>query len=263
VLLPNTSADQAEAICSRIQAAADNSGDRPVRLSISTGCATKYEEDQNILEILREAEDYMYRHKSMNTKSSRSALVTSLQRTLEEKSHETQQHAENMRNLAVALGKKCRITERDSNELALLAILHDLGKVAIPEQILTKTGPLTDEEWQIMRKHPEIGHRIALASPDLVAVADGILSHHERFDGAGYPRGLKGTDIPLSARIVAIVDTFEAMTSDRPYRKGVSVAEALEEIHACAGFQFDPKLVTLFLEMMQESEAASTTEESP
>ena len=144
------------------------------------------------------------------------------------------------------------MVEREINEISLLALLHDLGKVAIPESILRKPGPLSPEEWKIMSKHPEIGHRIALASPDLVAVADGILSHHERWDGEGYPRGLKQEEILLAARIITIVDSFEAMTGDRVYRKGMSVEQALVEIADCAGSQFDPQLAKEFLQMMNE-----------
>lgn len=252
MILTNTTQEQVEAVCSRTACSSEEGFDAPIALSIALGYATKTTLDQDIMDVLKEAENDMYRHKSTNAHSSRSALVTSLQRTLQEKSHETEQHARNIQTLAMNLGKRLCLVEREINEISLLALLHDLGKVAIPESILRKPGPLSPEEWEIMSKHPEIGHRIAIASPDLVAVADGILSHHERWDGGGYPRGLKQEEILLAARIVTIVDSFEAMTGDRVYRQGMSVEEALVEIANCAGTQFDPEIAKEFLQMMKE-----------
>jgi HD-GYP domain-containing protein (c-di-GMP phosphodiesterase class II) len=136
--------------------------------------------------------------------------------------------------------------------LALLAQVHDIGKVGIPDQILLKNGPLNEEEWKIMRKHSEKGHRIASASADLLGIADFILKHHERWDGSGYPLGLKGKEIPVECRILAIVDAFDAMTSDRPYKEPRSIGDAIEELKRCAGSQFDPELVTMFLSVLAE-----------
>jgi HD-GYP domain-containing protein (c-di-GMP phosphodiesterase class II) len=135
--------------------------------------------------------------------------------------------------------------------MELLCALHDIGKIGIPEQILDKPGPLTGDEWVEMRKHPEIGYRIAQASPELVSVAEGILCHHERWDGRGYPQGLKGADIPLLARILSVVDSFDAMTSDRAYRMAISREAALVEVEACAGGQFDPAICEAFVRMMR------------
>ena len=124
----------------------------------------------------------------------------------------------------------------------------------ISENILDKPGPLTDEEWQIMRRHSEIGYRIVASSPDLLDVAAGVLHHHERWDGTGYPFGLKGEEIPISARIVALADALDAMTTDRPYRASLSLREATVEIAAMAGTQFDPRLAQEFLTMLDEGE---------
>ncbi len=143
------------------------------------------------------------------------------------------------------------------SELELLSSLHDLGKIGIAEHILDKPGPLSREEWLEMRKHPEIGYRIAQASPELAAVAEGILCHHERWDGTGYPQGLRGDAIPLLARILTIVDSYDAMTNDRAYHKAVSESEALGEIVACAGRQFDPAICEKFLHIMQGGSPAS------
>ena len=136
--------------------------------------------------------------------------------------------------------------------MALLARVHDIGKLGIPDAVLFKPGPLSNEEWEIMRQHPEKGYRIALATPELAGVADLILKHHERWDGSGYPLGLKGEEIPLECRILAIMDAFDAVVNERCYRKAKTLAEAMEEIRRCAGTQFDPRLADLFLQMVAE-----------
>lgn len=132
------------------------------------------------------------------------------------------------------------------------ALLHDIGKLAIPDSILLKPGKLTEEEWAIMRKHPEYAYQMLYPIAYLRPALDIPYWHHERWDGKGYPRGLKGEEIPLSARIFAVVDAWDAMRSDRPYRKALSVEEALAEIEKGAGTQFDPKVVAAFLSLIRE-----------
>ena len=127
------------------------------------------------------------------------------------------------------------------------ALLHDVGKIGVQAQILRKEGPLTDDEWKIMRTHPVIGFEMLKDIPFLHPVLDVVLHHHERFDGSGYPSGLIGENIPLSARIFSVADSFDAMTNDRPYRKAFSQAEAVEEIQPCVNRQFDPDVVEAFI----------------
>ncbi|MEA1960530.1 MAG: HD domain-containing phosphohydrolase [Bacillota bacterium] len=134
-----------------------------------------------------------------------------------------------------AVGRHLKITARELDEMNVLAMLHDIGKVGIKESIMQKPGPLTAAEWDEMKKHPEIGFRIAQNMPELSAVGDYILSHHERWDGKGYPRGLKGLDIPVQCRILAVADAYDAMTNDRVYRKAIGKKEALEELKRIAG----------------------------
>ncbi len=140
------------------------------------------------------------------------------------------------------------------DELALYALLHDIGKVGVDDRILNKPGRLDEEEWEQMKKHSEIGYRIAASAMELSHVADYILSHHERWDGKGYPRGLAGEQIPLLSRLLAIVDAYDAMTEDRVYRRALSNEEALREIVRRAGTQFDPQLAARFVRMMRASE---------
>ena len=134
-----------------------------------------------------------------------------------------------------------------TDKLELLATLHDIGKISIDKSILIKPGKLNEEEWLEMKKHPGIGYRIAMASEDLKPIADGILCHHERWDGKGYPQGLSGADIPLLARVLSIIDAFDAMTNDRPYRKAMKKEHALSEIKLNSGTQFDPNISKIFL----------------
>jgi HD-GYP domain-containing protein (c-di-GMP phosphodiesterase class II) len=131
--------------------------------------------------------------------------------------------------------------------IARAAFLHDIGKMAIPDQILRKPGPLTDEERDVMRRHSEIGHGMLVRIPFLREAAEIVLAHQEAYDGSGYPRGLRGEEIPLGARIFAVADTLDAMTSDRPYRRALPISAAREEIQRCSGTQFDPQVVKVFL----------------
>jgi HD-GYP domain-containing protein (c-di-GMP phosphodiesterase class II) len=155
-----------------------------------------------------------------------------------------------MIELAHALGESQGLPVSELDRLSLLAILHDIGKATISEDILTKSGKLTEKEWEIIRNHPEVGSRITSASNEFASVSEEILSHHERWDGLGYPRGLKGESIPFLARIISIVDAYDVMIHDRPYRKTVSKEEALNEIERCAGTQFDPELAADFIRIM-------------
>jgi HD-GYP domain-containing protein (c-di-GMP phosphodiesterase class II) len=148
------------------------------------------------------------------------------------------------------MGRSLGLSEERLNDLQLLARFHDLGKVGIPDSILFKPGPLTREEFQEMKRHCEIGHRIALSLTDLAPIADFILKHHEHWDGRGYPLGLSGEDIPLECRILSIVDAYDTMTSERPYKGSVSHEDAIAELKRCAGTQFDPELVERFVALM-------------
>ena len=154
--------------------------------------------------------------------------------------------------LCTLTGESMGLAHEEIDKLHLFCMLHDIGKIGISDQILKKPGKLTDEEWEEMKKHPEIGYRIAMSSPDFANVAEFILSHHERWDGKGYPRGLKGESIPIHSRILAVVDAYDAMTQDRVYHKAISHQEAIDEIIRCSGTQFDPLVVKMFVREMQK-----------
>ena len=217
-------------------------------INISLGHATKEKADEDFEKIKKLAEDFMYKRKLLEHKSSHSVILSSIKATMYEKSHETQEHAERITYLSKELGRRLKLSLQGLDELELVATLHDIGKVGIDDRILNKSGKLSEEEWVEMKKHSEIGYRIAMSSPDLVPIAEYILCHHERWDGKGYPQGIRGEEIPLLSRIVTIIDAFDAMTEDRPYRKAMTADEAAAEIRNNAGTQFDPRLAKLFLE---------------
>ncbi|MBE3089361.1 MAG: HD-GYP domain-containing protein, partial [Actinobacteria bacterium] len=148
------------------------------------------------------------------------------------------------------LGRSLKLSENKLNELSLLSTLHDIGKIAIPDEILMKPGKLTEKEWDIVKRHPEVGYNISGSSPLLEPIADAVLTHHEWWNGSGYPQGLKGENIPLISRIISIIDAYDVMTHDRSYKKAISKKEALEELKRCAGTQFDSKLVKIFIQVL-------------
>ena len=249
--LPRAPVNDARKISERIEKAYRSELINDVPLSLSTGLAVKTSAEQKLSDLLREAEDNMYRDKLTESRSGKSAIVNSLLQTLAAKSFETEAHTHNMQEAANSIGKKLSLPHPERHRLSLLITLHDIGKINIPEELLIKKGPLSDAEWEIMKKHCETGYRVAKATESFAHVADDILAHHERWDGSGYPQGLKGDKIPLLARIAAIADAYEVMGHGRPYKKAMSRGEIVAEFKKCSGTQFDPELVELFLAIME------------
>ncbi len=255
VLVPQADQDILEKVVSRLRKSVEeyNNQENVWPLSLSIGFSVSSEDPGDLQELFREADNRMYRAKTQSKKSGRSAAVQALTRALEARDFLTEGHSERLQELVVTLAHSKDMAEAEINDLLLLAQFHDLGKVGIPDRILFKPGPLNDEEWQEMRQHSQIGYQIAQSVPDLAPIADWVLKHHERWDGEGYPSGLQGEEIPLPCRILAIVDAYDAMISDRPYRKGMSSEQAVQELRRCAGTQFDPDLVERFVQLLQPS----------
>ncbi|MGM0379760.1 MAG: diguanylate cyclase domain-containing protein [Bacillota bacterium] len=251
VLLPKTSKEEAENIHERIKNNCKKANKDPIKPSIALGCATKTNMNEDINIVLKKAEDKMYKNKVHESASVHNTILDSLITILRETTNETLEHSERLKKLAVDLGKKLDLSKHQLDVLSSLAALHDLGKIAISKDILQKPGSLTNDEWEEVKRHPEAGYKIANSSPKLSEIAQGILCHHERFDGNGYPQGLKGKKIPLMSRIITIIDSYDVMTNSRPYKEPISKKEALDELKRCSGSQFDPDLVELFIEIIK------------
>ncbi len=247
VLLPQTVGKDAEKIIERIKEKCNNVEDDFVQPSIAMGYSTKTNPEEEIREVLAKAEEGVYKHKLVEGKSIRSSIISSLEETLLEKDYETREHTTRVKNLVVKMGKALALPRNKIDDLILLASLHDIGKIAVPDSILLKKGKLNKEEWAKMKKHSEIGYRIAQSCPELISISEGILHHHEWWDGTGYPYGLKAEDIPLISRIISIVDAYDVMLHERCYKKAISKKEAIVELKRCAGTQFDPELVKIFI----------------
>jgi diguanylate cyclase (GGDEF)-like protein/PAS domain S-box-containing protein len=246
VILPNTDQNAAEEAVIRISKAVDdyNIINPTFPLSLSTGFATGEPPLQN---ILIEADNNLNRNKLHRSASAKSHLTTTLMTMLAERDFVTEGHAERLEKMAATMADAAGLSSRDKSDLILLAKFHDIGKVGISDKLLFKPGALTSRERDEMKRHSEIGYRISQSSPNLSHISNFILHHHEWWNGTGYPLGLKGEEIPLHCRILSILDTFDAMTSDRPYRKAEPTEEAISYIKKASGSQFDPSLVEIFL----------------
>ncbi|MDP3011564.1 MAG: diguanylate cyclase, partial [Candidatus Hydromicrobium sp.] len=250
ILLPKTSITDSEEIVQRIKKECKKLIIQKIPLSLSIGIATKIEVGQDMDEIIIEAESNMYKNKLVEKESNASSIIFALEQALYEKSNETMEHAFRIKDSAIKLGESIKLQANQLDELSLLASLHDIGKVAIPETILLKEGKLTEKEWAVIKRHPEIGFNIAQSSPQIIHIAKFILACHENWDGSGYPKGLAGESIPIVSRVISIADAYDVMTSERIYKKAMSKDAAIEEIKRCAGTQFDPVLVNKFIEII-------------
>jgi diguanylate cyclase (GGDEF)-like protein/PAS domain S-box-containing protein len=265
VVLPNTTEPAVENACQRIQeaVAVHNATTPELPLSISVGFSIKNGSHKNLKDVFKEADNHMYRKKLYRTQSVRSTIVSTLINTLRARDLATDRHASRLEKLLVRMAALIGLPESTTADLSLLAKFHDIGKVGISDAILLKEGLFTSEEWTEMKRHCEIGYRIALSAQDLVPIADWILKHHEWWDGQGYPLGIKGEEIPVECRLLAIADAYEALTSARPYRRTFSHREAVAELRRHAGTQFDPHLLEKFVKMLQthfpEAEPTATS----
>lgn len=230
VILPKTDAAEAEEIISRIEALARAEKVKTVELSISFGFDTKQDQDENIQQVFKKAEDYMYRRKLTESLGMRSKTVGMVIDTMFDKYQKEMFHSERVSKLSAEVG----------------------SKIGIAEEILNKSEKLNETDWKEIRRHPEIGYRILSSASEFAEIADHILAHHERWDGSGYPKGLKGDEISLEARIIAIADAYDAMTEMRIHMDDLTADEAIAEINRCSGTQFDPEIARVFIDMIKD-----------
>jgi diguanylate cyclase (GGDEF)-like protein len=240
--------DEPAVLAARVAAALSESGER-FAIAASCGRALLPDEAASAEGALRLADDRMYGAKRSSRRSAERQSTDVLLLALAERSRDLGRHTHVVAALAEEVARALGLAESEVAAVRLAAELHDVGKVGIPDAILDKPGPLDDGEWQFMRRHTVIGERILLGAPALETIAGLVRSTHERYDGGGYPDGLAGEEIPLGARIVFVCDSFNAMTSARPYQRAMSPDAALAELRRCAGTQFDPRVVRVFCEL--------------
>ena len=249
ILLPKTGRGQAETIVERIRKIGSEMKIGSMSVSVSFGCGVKEKPGGSLMEALKKAEDRMYENKMVESESMRSKLITAIVQALREKNPDEEQHSERVSVLCRRIGGAMGLSEQETARLAACGVLHDIGKIGVCEAVLNKQGKLTEREWDEIRRHPDLGYRILKSSKETAGIADCVLAHHERYDGSGYPAGLKGEEIPLFARIVSVADAYDAMTSDRAYRRALDAAYARKELLENRGTQFDPRVVDVFLSL--------------
>jgi HD-GYP domain-containing protein (c-di-GMP phosphodiesterase class II) len=224
-------------------------------ISCSSGIAELPAEASNRTAALQLADQRMYAQKDSRRPSAGGEVEAVLIRVLNQRAPELGEHGNTVKSLALAVGNRLGLSAGELGTLGRASELHDVGKVAIPDDILTKAGPLDPDEWTFMQQHTLMGERIIAAAPSLASVGSLIRSSHERWDGKGYPDGLAGEEVPLASRIIFACDAYDAITTERPYSPVRSAEDALAEIRECAGSQFDPRVVEALEEVVRKDEA--------
>jgi diguanylate cyclase (GGDEF)-like protein/PAS domain S-box-containing protein len=248
ILLIKTDADEAIQILNRLEAKISTENVGSIDFSIAFGYQTKTVVSENIMKVMEGAENQMYRQKLYDRESRRSKTIDMIMNALFEKSHREMSHSKRVSEICGIFAETMHFEKNNVDRIKLAGLVHDIGKIGISESVLNKPDRLDENEWEEMKKHPEIGWRILISVNEFSDVAGFVLDHHERWDGSGYPSGLKGEETSLEARMIALADAYDAMTTDRPYRKGLLPAQTILEIQKYAGRQFDPDLTRLFIE---------------
>ncbi|MGE5626698.1 MAG: HD domain-containing phosphohydrolase [Solirubrobacterales bacterium] len=248
ILLPKTDEFEAEKIIKRIKDIALTEKVDSIDISVSIGYETKLTEADDVDEVMKKAEDHMYKKKLFESPSMRGKTINTIISTLYEKNKREELHSKRVSELSKTIGEEMGLNDEQVQELKNLGLLHDIGKIAVDENILNKPSPLDELEFEEIKRHPEVGYRILSTVNNMSEMADYVLSHHERWDGKGYPKGLKGEEIPLQSRIISVANAYDAMTSRRTYGKMLSHEEAVLELEKNKGTQFDPEIVKIFIE---------------
>lgn len=263
ILSPNTELETIKNIVTHIKELARNESINSVDISISFGYGAKYSEEESVIDVFKRAEDFMYKKKLVESPSMRGKTIYTIMAALHEKNPREEQHSHRVSELCEKMGLALGLQEDEIKELRTVGMLHDIGKVAIEEGILNKNDKLNENEWEEIKRHPEIGYRILSTVNELSEMAEYVLAHHERWDGRGYPKGLKGEEIPIQSRIIAIADAYDAMISERSYRKALSKEYAINELKEGAGSQFCPFCVNVMIQNVLNKEGEGVISTKP
>jgi diguanylate cyclase (GGDEF)-like protein/putative nucleotidyltransferase with HDIG domain len=247
VLLPRTDQSMAESIKIRIEEASREVKLDSVIVSLAVGYATKTKKEEDISAIMTLADNNMYKDKLKYGRLMRSQTIEIVLKNINLTYDKEQIHTERVSQYCAAIAREMDFPDAEIEKIKTSAILHDIGKITVPPEILNKPGRLTPEEYEMIKKHPETGYQILKSVDEYASLANYVLYHHERIDGTGYPEGLKGEDIPLVSRIIAVADAYEAMTSKRSYQAPRTREEAAKELLRCSGTQFDSEIVGIFV----------------
>lgn len=248
VLLPKTGEDVAKSIVERITNSFKTTDTDPVAVSLAIGFSLKTDPAQQISDIIKRAEDNMYKDKLKSGKIMRKRMVENILSDINTKYENERIHSKRVTEYCLKTGRAMGLCREELSELKAEAILHDIGKIVIPANIIIKPAELSEEEYELIKRHSEKGYQILKSIDEYAAFAESVLQHHERWDGKGYPDGLKEESILLHSRIINVAEAYEAMTSDRPYKKAMTPKEAIDELKECRGKQFDPEIVDIFIE---------------
>ena len=252
VLMPDSGEQNAIRMVDEIKSNMSKEVVEGIPLSAAIGYAIKKDSSESIKLILGQADDIMYQNKLSNAENVLKKTIEALMNVLYDRDSDIKLHIERVSDLCCKLGELLGIDEATMKDLEYFSRVHDIGKIVLPDSMLKKEAALTPAEWRKLEHHPEVGYRIMSAVRGLSSnIVEAILCYQEHWDGCGYPKKLKGMAIPWMSRVLAIVEAFDAMTNDRPYRKAMSVECALREIKSCAGTQFDPYLADRFVDLMR------------
>lgn len=253
VLMPKVNHYNINKILNRISLAFQSIKINDIPFSVALGYGIKNQESNSLQDIFKKAEDMMYQNKMLMKSNYHRNAIQGIMATLHEKHPREEEHSSRVQYYMSLFTKSDYFNTKDKALLETSGLLHDIGKIALDYSILEKEGKLTIDEYNIVKKHPEVGYRILKSAGVNQDILDGVLYHHESYDGTGYPMGLQGKKIPLLARVLTICDAYDAMLSNRPYRKALSSERALNELKECAGTQFDPNLVVFFIKIIESA----------